>query len=110
LPRAWGAVREGYSADGDAWRYFPLDDARSRPSWSDREQRLCFALMFWNGCDPTLKERIFSVSGPEGNHGEDAKECWWYLDATSTASCCAGAITIRKSNLVRLREENARRT
>ena len=72
--RAWGTVREDYSADGDAWRYFPFDDARSRAyRWSedglaglcDREQRLCFALSFWNGRDPILKERIFGLSGPE---------------------------------------------
>jgi hypothetical protein len=86
--RAWGTVRED-------WRYFPFDDARSRAyRWSDcglaglceREQRRCFALTFWNGCDPILKEQIFGVSGPEGNHGEDAKEYWWDLDATPTAS------------------------
>ena len=91
--RAWGTVREDYSADGDAWRYFPFDHAHSRAyRWSedglaglcDREQRLCFALSFWNGRDPILKERIFGLSGPEGNHGEDAKEYWWYLDATPT--------------------------
>src|SRR5271167_2282903 len=71
--RAWGTVREDYSADGDAWRYFPFDHARSRAyRWSedglaglcDREQRLCFALSFWNGRDPILKERIFGLSGP----------------------------------------------
>lgn len=93
--RAWGTVREDYSADGDAWGYFPFDDARSRAfRWSedglaglcDREQRLCFALSFWNGRDPILKERIFGLSGPEGNHGEDAKEYWWSLDATPTYS------------------------
>ena len=81
--RAWGTVREDYSADGDAWRYFPFDHGRSRAyRWSedglaglcDREQNLCFALSFWNGRDPILKERIFGLSGPEGNHGEDAKE------------------------------------
>jgi hypothetical protein len=91
--RAWGTVREDYSADGDAWGYFPFDDARSRAfRWSedglaglcDREQRLCFALSFWNGRDPILKERIFGLSGSEGNHGEDAKEYWWSLDATPT--------------------------
>src|SRR6266404_3854876 len=93
--RAWGTVREDYSADGRAWDYFPHDHARSRTyRWSedglagicDAEQRLCFALAFWNGRDPILKERIFGVTGTEGNHGEDAKEYWWYIDATPTAS------------------------
>jgi len=93
--RAWGTVREDYSAEGRAWDYLPHDDARSRAyRWSedglagmcDLEQRLCFALAFWNGRDPILKERIFGLTGPEGNHGEDAKEYWWYLDATPTAS------------------------
>ena len=109
----------GLRHHGDAWRYFPFDDARSRAyRWSDdglaglcdREQRRRFALTFWNGCDPILKERIFGVSGPEGSHGEDAKEYWWYLGATPTASCSAGAITIGKPSFARLREENARRT
>jgi Glycosyl hydrolase family 63 C-terminal domain len=89
--RAWGTVREDYSADGDAWRYLTHDQARSHAyRWSedglaglcDVEQRLCLAFAFWNGRDPILKERIFGLSGPEGNHGEDAKELWWYLDAT----------------------------
>jgi len=93
--RAWGTVREDYSADGDAWSYFPHDHARSRAyRWSedglaglcDLQQRLCVALAFWNGRDPFLKERIFGLSNREGNHGEDAKEYWWYLDATPTAS------------------------
>src|SRR5438094_1212412 len=93
--RAWGTVREDYSADGRAWEYLPHDHARSRAyRWSedglagmcDVEQRLCFALAFWNGRDPILKERIFGLTGTEGNHGEDAKEYWWYVDATPTAS------------------------
>src|SRR6185437_3539935 len=93
--RAWGTVREDYSADGHAWRYFPFDHARSRAyRWSedglagicDRGQRLCFALALWNGKDVILKERIFGLAGPEGNHGEDAKEYWWYLDSTPTHS------------------------
>src|ERR1700758_333524 len=88
--RAWGTVREDYSADGDAWSYFPHDHARSRAyRWSedglagicDEPQVLCFALAFWNGRDPILKERIFGLTGEEGNHGEDAKEYWWYVDA-----------------------------
>jgi Glycosyl hydrolase family 63 C-terminal domain len=119
--RAWGTVREDYSADGDAWRYFPFDHARSRAyRWSedglaglcDREQRLCFALAFWNGRDPFLKERIFGLSGPEGNHGEDAKEYWWCLDATPTASWLSWRYHYPQAEFpyARLREENARRT
>ena len=93
--RAWGTVREDYSADGEAWSSFPHDQARSRAyRWSedglagmcDEPQVLCFALAFWNGRDPILKERIFGLTGEEGNHGEDAKEYWWYLDSTPTHS------------------------
>jgi len=93
--RAWGTVREDYSANGDAWSYFPFDQARSRAyRWSedglaglcDREQRLCFALALWNGRDPFLKERAFGLTNSEGNHGEDAKDYWFYADATPTAS------------------------
>jgi hypothetical protein len=87
--RAWGTVREDYSTNGDAWRYFPHDQARSRAyRWNedgllgicDQSQYLCFALSFWNGQDPFLKERFFGLSGHDGNHGEDAKEYWFYLD------------------------------
>src|SRR6187200_1600811 len=93
--RAWGTVREDYSADGDAWRYFPHDHARSRAyRWNedgiagvcDRHQYLCFALAFWNKRDPFLKERLFGLSGHEGNHGEDVKEYYFYLDNTPTHS------------------------
>jgi hypothetical protein len=93
--RQWGTVREDYSADGSCWTYFPHDQARSRAyRWgedgllgiTDRECRLCFALALWNGRDPILKERLFGLSGPEGNHGEDVKECYYYLDATPTHS------------------------
>jgi hypothetical protein len=93
--RAWGTVREDYSADGDAWNSFPHEHARSRAyRWNedglggicDDRQELCFALAFWNGRDPILKERIFGLTGPQGNHGEDAKEYWWYLDSTPTHS------------------------
>ena len=93
--RAWGTVREDYSADGDAWAYFPHDHARSRAyRWnedglagiSDDKGRVCFALALWNGRDPILKERLFGLSGPEGNHGEDVKEYYHYLDATPTSS------------------------
>ncbi len=87
--RAWGTVREDYSANGDAWGYFPHDHARTRAyRWnedgllgiSDDAQRLCFSLALWNGRDAYLKERAFGLSGPEGNHGEDAKDYWFYLD------------------------------
>ncbi len=93
--RQWGTVREDYSEDGDAWRYFTHDQARSRTyQWgedglaglSDEEQRLCFALAFWNGRDPILKERLFGLANAEGNHGEDVKEYYFYLDATPTHS------------------------
>jgi hypothetical protein len=87
--RAWGTVREDYSADGNAWNYFPHDHARSRAyRWnedgmaglSDIHHELCLALALWNGVDPILKERMFGLTGPQGNHGEDTKEYWWYLD------------------------------
>jgi hypothetical protein len=93
--RAWGTVREDYSATGDAWDYFPHDHARSRAyRWNedglagicDRHQRLCFALALWNGRDPILKERLFGLNGEEGNHGEDVKEYYFYLDSTPTHS------------------------
>ena len=93
--RAWGTVREDYSAEGDAWNSFPHDHARSRVyRWSEDglagicndQQDLCFALALWNGRDPILKERLFGLNGPEGNHGEDVKECYFYLDNTPTHS------------------------
>jgi hypothetical protein len=93
--RAWGTVREDYSATGEAWEYFPHEHARSRTyRWSedglagicDRHQRLCFALALWNGRDPILKERLFGLTGNEGNHGEDVKEYYFYLDSTPTHS------------------------
>jgi hypothetical protein len=93
--RAWGTVREDYSDHGTAWDYFPHDHARSRVyRWSedglagicDERQTFCFALAMWNGQDQILKERIFGLTGPEGNHGEDAKDYWWYLDSTPTHS------------------------
>src|ERR1700760_3653522 len=93
--RAWGTVREDYSADGDAWSFFPHDHARSRTyRWnedgiggiSDAKQRLCFAFAFWNERDPFLKERLFGLTGPEGNHGEDVKEIYWYTDNTPSHS------------------------
>src|SRR5882757_7187179 len=93
--RQWSTVREDYSADSESWDYFPHDQARSRAyRWgedgllgiTDRECRLCFALALWNGRDPILKERLFGLTGSEGNHGEDVKECYFYLDATPTGS------------------------
>jgi hypothetical protein len=93
--RAWGTVREDYSADGTAWEYFPHDHARSRAyRWNedgmagicDSKQRLCLALALWNGRDPILKERMFGLTGNQGNHGEDVKEYWWYADATPSHS------------------------
>jgi hypothetical protein len=93
--RQWGTVREDYSADGNVWEYFPHDHARSRAyRWGedgllgicDRQARLCFALALWNGRDPILKERLFGLTGPEGNHGEDVKESYFYLDSTPTHS------------------------
>jgi hypothetical protein len=93
--RQWGTVREDYSADGNAWGYFPHDHARSRAyRWGedgllgicDERARLCFALALWNGRDGILKERLFGLTGPQGNHGEDVKELYHYLDATPTAS------------------------
>ena len=87
--RQWGTVREDYSADGTPWEYLPHDHARSRAyRWGedgiagicDERQRLCFAIALWNGADPILKERMFGLTGHEGNHGEDVKECYFYLD------------------------------
>jgi hypothetical protein len=88
--RQWGTVREDYSADGNAWDYLPHDRARSQAyrwgedglaGFCDIHQRLCLSLALWNGRDPILKERAFGLTGPQGNHGEDVKEYWWYLDA-----------------------------
>jgi Glycosyl hydrolase family 63 C-terminal domain len=93
--RQWGTVREDYSKDGNCWDYFTHDQARSRAyrfgedgllGFTDRECRLCFSWGLWNEKDPILKERLFGLTGPQGNHGEDAKECWYYLDATPTYS------------------------
>ncbi len=93
--RQWGTVREDYSYGGDAWNYFSHDQARSRAyRWgedgiagiSDDKQHLCFALALWNGKDPILKERLFGLTNAEGNHGEDVKEYYFYLDSTPTHS------------------------
>ena len=95
--RQWGTVREDYSSDGSVWTYFPHDHARSRAyrwgedgllGFTDRQCRLCFALTLWNEKDSILKERLFGLSGVEGNHGEDVKECYYYLDSTPTHSYC----------------------
>ncbi len=93
--RAWGTVREDYSHNGDCWNYFTHDQARSRAyRWNedglagicDRNQYMCLALAMWNGSDPILKERLFGLTGPEGNHGEDVKEYYYYLDSSPTHS------------------------
>jgi hypothetical protein len=93
--RAWGTVREDYSTHGTAWEHVPHDHARSKAyRWnedgiagiSDRHQKICFAVALWNGRDPILKERLFGLTGNEGNHGEDCKECYFYLDSTPTHS------------------------
>jgi hypothetical protein len=97
--RQWGTVREDYSPDGTAWESFPHDHARSRAyRWgedgllgiSDNHQRLCFALALWNEHDPILKERIFGLTGSQGNHGEDVKDYYFYLDSTPTHSYMNG--------------------
>ena len=93
--RQWGTVREDYSPDGSAWDYFPHDHARSRVyrwgedglgGWCDRHSQLCFSLALWNGRDPILKERLFGLTNEQGNHGEDVKEYYFYLDNTPTHS------------------------
>src|SRR5579862_758747 len=93
--RAWGTVREDYSANGAAWESFPHEHARSKAyRWNedglggfcDRHQMICFALALWNGRDPILKERLFGLTGNEGNHSEDVKEQYFYLDSTPTHS------------------------
>jgi hypothetical protein len=119
--RQWGTVREDYSADGSAWDYFPHEHARSRAyRWgedglmgiSDRHQYVCFALALWNGRDPILKERLFGLTGRQGNHGEDVKECYYYLDATPTHSWMRALYKYpqREFPYRLLLEENARRS
>ena len=118
--RQWGTVREDYSEKGGAWEYFPHDHARSRAyRWGedgllgicDRECRLCFAVALWNERDPFLKERLFGLNGLEGNHGEDVKECYFYLDSTPTHSHMKALYKYpqREYPYAGLREENARR-
>lgn len=119
--RAWGTVREDYSSYGAAWDYFPHDHARSRAyRWNedglagicDRHQKICFALALWNGRDPILKERIFGLTGPEGNHGEDVKEYYFYLDSTPTHSYMKYLYKYPQSEFPygQLVEENRRRS
>ena len=119
--RQWGTVREDYSANGDAWNSFPHDHARSRAyRWgedgllgiTDRECRMCFALALWNGHDPFLKERLFGLPNPQGNHGEDVKEWYWYLDSTPTHSYMRALYKYPQAEFpyARLVEENARRS
>jgi hypothetical protein len=118
--RAWGTVREDYSPNGAAWDSFPHDHSRSRAyRWnedgiagiSDNHQHLCFALALWNGNDPILKERMFGLTGPEGNHGEDVKEYYFYLDSTPTHSYMKYLYKYphKAFPYTRLVEENARR-
>src|SRR4051812_46251218 len=118
--RQWGTVREDYSPHGTAWEYFPHDQARSRAyRWnedglagiSDRRQMLCFAVALWNGKDPILKERLFGLTGSEGNHGEDVKELYYYLDSTPTHSYMKYLYKYPQSEYpyARLVEDNARR-
>jgi hypothetical protein len=118
--RQWGTVREDYSAHGTAWDYLPHDHARSRAyRWgedgilgiSDNHQRLCFALALWNGRDPILKERYFGLTGSEGNHGEDVKEYYFYLDNTPTHSYMRGLYKYPQAEFpyAQLVEENRRR-
>jgi hypothetical protein len=119
--RQWGTVREDYSANGDAWDYFPHDHARSRTyRWGedgllglcDSRGRLCFALALWNEADPILKERLFGLTGPEGNHGEDVKEAYFYLDATPTNAYMRGLYKYpqREYPYTKLVAENRRRS
>jgi hypothetical protein len=118
--RQWGTVREDYSAHGTAWEYLPHDHARSRAyRWGedglggicDRHQYICFALALWNGKDPILKERLFGLSGNEGNHGEDVKEYYFYLDSTPTHSYMRFLYKYPQAEFPysRLVEENRRR-
>src|SRR3982750_3396673 len=106
--RQWGTVREDCSANGDAWNYFTHDQARSRAyRWGedglggicDDQQILCFALALWNGRDPILKERLFGLTNSEGNHGEDVKEYYFYLDSTPTPGLFNALYCVRRGAL-----------
>src|ERR1700724_1946130 len=118
--RQWGTVREDYSPDGSAWEYFPFEHSHLRAyRWGedgiagicDNHQRLCFALDLWNEPDPILKERLFGVSGNQGNHGENVKECYYYLDSTPTHSYMKCLYKYPQSEFpyARLLQENLRR-
>jgi len=118
--RAWGTVREDYSADGSAWDYFPFQQAHLKAyRWNedgiagicDRKQHICFAVALWNGKDKILKERLFGLAGPEGNHGEDVKEYYYYLDNTPTHSYMKYLYKYPQSEFPYelLKQENARR-
>jgi hypothetical protein len=119
--RQWGTVREDYSADGDVWGYFPHEHARSRAyrwgedgllGWTDEQCRLCFSVALWNGRDRFLKERLFGLSNPQGNHGEDVKELYYYLDALPTHSYCKAQYQYPQDEFPyeRLIAENGRRS
>ena len=119
--RQWGTVREDYSADGTAWEYFPFEHAHLRAyRWGedgiggicDNHQRLCFAPAFWNGRDPILKERFYGLTGNQGNHGEDVKEIYYYLDCTPTHSYmkCVYKYPQAEFPYAQLYGENRRRT
>src|SRR3954466_6382914 len=118
--RQWGTVREDYSADGEAWDYLSHDRARSTAyrwgedglaGFSDSQQRLCLGLALWNGRDPILKERLFGLTNKQGNHGEDVKEIYYYLDATPTHSYLQMLYKYpqREFPYARLLRENAQR-
>jgi hypothetical protein len=119
--RQWGTVREDYSGDGWVWSYFTHDHARSRAyRWgedgllgiTDRQCRICFAPTLWNTKDSILKERLFGLTGAEGNHGEDVKECYYYLDSTPTHSYMRALYKYPQKAFpyAQLVEENRRRT
>lgn len=119
--RQWGTVREDYSADGSAWDHFPHEQARSRAyRWGedgllgvcDRQARVCFSIALWNGRDRILKERLYGLTGPEGNHGEDVKEAYFYLDATPTFSYAKGLYKYAQAAFPyeQLKSENGRRS
>ena len=118
--RQWGTVREDYSANGDCWNSFPHEHSRSRAyRWGedgllglcDRQCRVCFAVALWNGRDPILKERLFGLTNGEGNHGEDVKEHYFYVDATPTHSYLKALYKYPQAEYpyARLVEENRRR-
>ena len=119
--RQWGTVREDYSTNGAVWNHFTHDDAVWRAyrwgedgllGFTDRQCRLCFSLALWNGVDPILKERLFGLAGHEGNHGEDVKECYFYLDATPTHSYCKALYKYPQTPFPyqSLRDENRKRS